>query len=1407
MKEDFQTHPEDFHFSFIEKYFKETSLVEHHLSSVNDFYDTGIPKIFMDKNPIRYYAGLNKSTNQYKYSAKIYIGGKKADKLYYGKPVIFDESNIHYLLPNEARLRNMTYGISIHYDIELELTILEESGPLVLERKMPSQDHYFLGMFPIMLQTKLCVLTNLPAETRYTMGECKHDYGGYFIIDGKEKVLIPQENFGDNLIYTRPVKDNTHDFSVEIRSVSEDISKPRRTLAIRRVMRKATSNEQFLVFIPDVRIPIPLFIVMRALGIVSDKDICKTILHDLNENEHYLEMLRPSIHDAGPIFNQKTALEYIGSFTKYHSIQAAYKCLVYQLLPHVGEMNFKAKACFIGHMVFELLKVINKEEQPTDRDNYKYKRVKSSGALMKDLFLEYTNEMYTEVYKAIDKEFYYHEATYVDEEPILNDQTKFFNLFMDDFFKTRYIEEGFRKGFKGNWGAKAHTKRVGVIQSLNRLTYHSFLSHLRRVDLDIDDSNKLVGPHLLHGSQYGLFDPIDVGGSVGIDKQMAMLCGFTNPITNNVLMKWISENLTGDKVKVRFLEECTFEDMHWLTKLFINGVWVGMIKDPRQFKESFIECRRLGLIPPFIGFAFDMKYKKISISSDEGRLVRPLFYIDGGKLSYEADPKMDEKDKISWMVNMKKRSWKQYLYGMKNLEPFSPIEMTKGMNLLEDRVVIEYLDNSEIETLLIGSTTRGPDCTHQEIHPSLLFGVMGAQVLFPENSALARNDYSCIQGRQAVSLYHSNYFNRIDTTGVILNYGQIPIVKSRYTKFINGEQHPYGENAIVAIMCHTGFNVEDSILINESAVKRGLFNISYYSMYETYEETGDMSKSEKRIANPVLKGATNLKPGYNYNELSENGIIRENTVLDDKTVMIGGIKYSKENPSLVSDSSIFSAKGQSGIVDKVYLSQNEEGRRIVKVRVREERTPNIGDKFSSRCGQKGTIGMLISEENMPFTKEGLRPDLIINPHCMPSRMTINQLIECLFCKFAVQKGCSIDSTPFVNQGPKHKLLGTLLNGYNMHSSGNEILYNGMTGEQIESEIYMGPTYYTRLKHMTQDKINYRARGPRAALTRQTNHGRSKDGGLRIGDMERDSILSHGMSAFMYDSMMTRGDYYRMAICNHSGTIAIYNKNTQNFYSPIIDGPLQFENVDADSFVPNLVTKYGKEFSIVEVPYCLKLLMHELTTMNVQMRLITADTIDSLTTAGKRSLGEFKTWATKPVLEPIQESMPKVSIQKPQSQAPDQDLLEKQKMEQVLGQPISDEEFKALSNEKLEEYEPELTEVANANPDLGPRYDSKTGKYNLSVSEPKYPIPVQSIKYQSKPENFDMGDVSKEALKGVFDKIPEIEPVNGDNTVSSISNNESISETSDNGEDNSEGKSESAEPVSGNVGVKKISFKI
>ena len=1220
---------DELHFKIIDKYFKENSLVEHQISSCNNFYDNSIKKILKDLNPLTYYSELSEEKKMHRYNVEMYIGGKEGQLIYYGKPVIYDEGNVHYMFPNEARLRNMNYGISIHYDIEIEFTIYDPTFKTskLIKKIIPDKgDHLFLGMFPIMVQSKLCVLNNLPKETRYTMGECRHDYGGYFIVDGKEKVIIPQEKFGDNLIYIREVNDNTHDYSVEVRSVSEDTSKPQRTFAIRRIAPSPSyTNGQIMVFIPNVRKPIPLFIVFRALGIISDKDICKMIVHDLDKYSHYLPTLVPCVHDAGKIFNQMNALEFIGSFTKVKTIKESYNILINYLLPHVGEMNFRTKALYIGHMVFELLKVIHKDKPVTDRDSFKYKRVDNTGYLMKELFLEYANIMYAEVYKKIDKELFYNKSTYIDEGEPADDNYLFMNLFNSKhFIEELYIQDGFKKAFKGNWGAKAHTKRVGVLQAINRLSYNSFMSHLRKINLEIDSSAKIVKPHMLHGSQWGVIDPVDTpdGGSVGFHKHMAIMCKITQHISVHEVIDWFIKNVKDDSIKIHFLEECDHTDIAMYTKIFINGLWLGIVKDPYKLKKSFRESRLIGLIPSVVSFSFDILSNRIEIYSDEGRLTRPLLYFDEQHISY----KDINIDKINWTQLVKGR----VIESRDDKEIFHKIDAlkeTSAVVLAKNKAILEYIDTSEAETLYITSTIDvkpGHSYTHCEIHPSLILGIMGNQIIFPEHNQLPRDVFSCGQSKQAVSLYHSNFFNRIDKMGVILNYGQKPICRSRYLNYLNEEEHPYGENAIVAIMCHTSYNVEDSILINESAVKRGLFNTTYYNMYETYEETSASQTSntnEKRIAYVLDYNLQRTKPGYNYNELDKTGLIKPNTLVDDKTVLIGKISYPKNNPTTVSDDSIFPKKGQLGYVDKTYITENDEGRRIAKVRIREDRKPAVGDKFASRAGQKGTIGVLIPEENMPFTKDGLRPDLIINPHALPSRMTIGQLVESIFGKMACIKGCGIDSTAFLNKGPKDKIIGEILNQFDYHSSGNELMYNGMTGEQIESAIFIGPTYYMRLKHMVKDKINYRARGPRTLMTRQTNHGRANDGGLRIGEMERDGVIAHGMSTFLYDSLMNRGDAYKVAICNHTGTLAIYNKETDHFYSPIVDGPIQYDILDKSTYIPNLVTKYGKEFSIVEIPYSFKLLMQELTSMNVQMRLITADNIEQLTKEGERRINE------------------------------------------------------------------------------------------------------------------------------------------------------------------------------------------
>ena len=531
--------------------------------------------------------------------------------------------------------------------------------------------------------------------------------------------------------------------------------------------------------------------------------------------------------------------------------------------------------------------------------------------------------------------------------------------------------------------------------------------------------------------------------------------------------------------------------------------------------------------------------------------------------------------------------------------------------------VIDYIDTAETEGALIafpGDNLDKKPYTHMEIHPSLIFGVMGNQVVFPENNQLPRDLFACGQMRQAVSLYHSNFQTRIDKMGVVLNYGQTPLIKSRYLDKICKEQHPYGENVNVAIMCYGGYNVEDSILFNEGSVNRGMFRTTYYNMYESREESSKVGDStvDSVFANIEQNNVIGLKPGFDYSDLDKHGLAKENTLLNDKKIIIGKMNSDPNRPDYFDDASIAPKKGQLGFVDKAFITEGEEGFRIAKVRCRHERVPNIGDKFCSRCGQKGTIGLVIPEADMPFNKDGIRPDIIINPHAIPSRMTIGQLVEALMGKACVMYGGFGDCTAFMNKGQKATTFGELLTNVGFHSSGNEQLYNGQTGEQIQAEIYFGPTFYMRLKHMVKDKINHRARGPRTILTRQTVQGRANDGGLRIGEMERDGITGHGAAFFLNESMMIRGDEYYMAVCNKSGMTAIYNESMNLFLSPQADGPIKFVGTLDNGMNIDNVTKYGRSFSVIRIPYAFKLLMQELQTMNVQMRIITEDNIDQLT---------------------------------------------------------------------------------------------------------------------------------------------------------------------------------------------------
>jgi len=1342
--------------NIINKYFEDNPqcLVAHHLESYDDFFKNGIYKIFQEKNPVKLFSGYDETIQDYRHQCELFFGGKNGDKIYFGKPNIYDKNNEHYMFPNEARLRNMDYSMTIHYDVDVEfINILKEgeiptlvggkgvdidellsggddensceiiegagdytnfktthinpdeeglnnvnlqlrgAGPNVksrkkktvnvaevdpnmasiimeattrsvtnnIQRRQITLSKIYLGKIPIMVQSNFCILNGLPKEIRFNMGECKNDLGGYFIIGGKEKVVVPQEKFANNMLYIRSYLDEDEQdennneiehgdlkylYSAEIRSVSENSSKPIRTFSIRMVAPSVKyTNENIVVAIPNVRKPVPLFIVFRALGFVSDKEIIEMCLLDLEKYESMIDLFIPSVHDAGSILSQQTALKYIASLTKGKTVTHAIEILTDFMLPHIGETNYNQKAYYLGYMVFRLLSVKLGFEPTTDRDNFKYKRVELIGSLMYDLFREYYNIQQKEIYVNFEQILYYHQNLYeFDLKALIENNYR-------NVFSERTLEAGFKKAFKGSWGAYTHTKRVGIVQDINRLSFNTYISHLRKLSLPIDSGLKIVGPRLLHNSQWGFIDPIDTpdGGNIGLHKSLAITTQITRGFSREPLILWLREH-----INLFLLESCKPSEVAKMTKVFVNGYWAGCVNDPFITVDKIKLYRRHSLIPIYTSVTFDIRYNTIYIYTDDGRLCRPIFYV----ANYNNEIKQLKKNKrITPIVSFEKNheilrllnegnfKWNDLVAGFhpkihNNYNISSgqiyTIKELYGLNdnkISDDkRAIIDIIDSSETENTMIAVNYNDlknktlMKYTHCEIHESLLLGVMCNQIAFPENNPLPRDLFSSGQSKQACSLYHTNYQVRMDKTAVVLNYGQRPLIKSQYMKHINNEENPYGLNAIVAIMCYTGYNVEDAILINEASIKRGLFQTTYYSTYEEHEEKSNEGETiiDKHFSNIESDDSvTGTKAGYDYSKLDSMGIIKEGTYVNDKTILIGMTSNSGVGDGKRVDNSKKPKKGQVGVVDKTFITEGETGERIAKVRVCEQRIPTLGDKFASTVGQKGTIGMVIPECDMPFTINGTRPDMIINPHALPSRMTIGQLISSITGKACVLYGGFGDCTAFNQRGTKIHFYGEQLSRAMMekskmttdellksgfHSSGNEIMYNGMTGEQIESEIFIGPTYYMRLKHMVKDKINYRARGPRSNLTRQPVSGRANDGGLRVGEMEKDSILSHGMSAFLKDALMERGDKYYMAVCNQSGMIAIYNSSKNQFLSPITDGPLKFTTDLENQIHLETISRFGRDFSIVEVPYAFKLLIQELATINVQLRLITENNI-------------------------------------------------------------------------------------------------------------------------------------------------------------------------------------------------------
>jgi DNA-directed RNA polymerase II subunit RPB2 len=842
------------------------------------------------------------------------------------------------------------------------------------------------------------------------------------------------------------------------------------------------------------------------------------------------------------------------------------------LFPHCQSMT--QKLYLVGYMAKRLIETSKGWRPPDDRDSYVNKRIELTGTLLNNLYRNYFNKVVKEMQKLTVREINARTSRITqDYENILN-MTNIYKI-----IKPATIENGITRALStGDFSIKqANSSKVGVGQVLNRLTYPATVSHLRRINTPLEKSGELIAPRKLHNTIWGYLCAVETpeGQSIGIVKNIAYMAHITIPTNSNTLYDVVKNHIEN-------IENLTSNELNRRIKVFINGAWIGISKTPMELYNHLKNMKYTGRINIYTSIVFDFKNGEIRICSDGGRLTRPLLRVNAS-----GDCVLFTRDIIE-KLKKKELGWNDLL-----------------VNLRIPESVIEYIDVEEQGYAMIGMYDKNEKprqiidkkhYTHCEIHPSTIFGILASCIPFPEHNQAPRNTYECAQLKQAMGVYATNYDLRMDKTAYILTYPERPLIDTRLMNFIGINNVPSGCQLTVAIMTHTGFNQEDSLLLNGGSIHRGMFMTTIY--HTEKDEDNNIIRDEIIRCKPDKTKTKGIKLG-NYNKLNANGFINENTLVENRDIIIAKIipiKENRNNPTKTikyEDQSKIYRTTEECYIDRNYTGRNGDGYNFAKTRIRTLRKPVIGDKFSSRSGQKGTCGNIIDECDMPFTKDGLRPDLILNPHAIPSRMTIGQLKETIFGKVLVQLGILGDGTAFSSLDIIS--ICDLLSKLGFHSRGEEIMYDGITGQQLESTVFIGPVYYQRLKHMVNDKQHSRSIGPMVNLTRQPAEGRSRDGGFRVGEMERDVLIAHGMSRFCKERLYDVSDKYTTHVCKKCGLIASY-----------YNGENARINKANDNFTIHYCNTCSNmtDFARIDIPFSFKLLSQELQTINVVPRIIT-----------------------------------------------------------------------------------------------------------------------------------------------------------------------------------------------------------
>lgn len=1096
-------------------FLKVKGLVKQHIDSFNYFINVDIKKIVKANEKITTDADP--------------VWYLKYLNIYVGSPDVEESFNITKpISPHECRLRDMTYSAPITVDIEYT-----RGSQRVVRNNLP------VGRMPIMLRSSNCVLTGKSPAELASLNECPIDPGGYFIANGTEKVILIQEQLSKNRIIVEVDKKGNIGCSV----TSSTAERKSRTSIV-------TKQNKFCLKHNAMSEDVPVVVIFKAMGMECEQEIVQMV----GCEEEVISTFAPSLEECHKlnIYTQLQALQYVGSKVRQRAtwgksrtkVEEARELLAGVMLAHVPviKYDFKAKCVFLALMVRRVILACSDEAHVDDRDYYGNKRLELAGQLLSLLFEDLFKRFNAELKKIADQTIPKPRAAQFD---------------IVKHMRQDQITHGLVHAItSGNWIIKRfNMNRAGVTQVLSRLSFISALGMMTRISSQFEKTRKVSGPRSLQPSQWGMLCPSDTpeGEACGLVKNLALMTHITTDQNEEPIIR-LAYNLGVENLNMLSGEEISHPSVYLV---FLNGNILGVVKNYKRLVETFRLMRRAGYISEFVSICPNHQHRFVNIASDGGRVCRPYIIVKNGK------PKVTD------------QHIQELVQGFRSFEDF-----------LHDGLV-EYLDVNEENDCAISLYEKEitKETTHLEIEPFTLLGVCAGLIPYPHHNQSPRNTYQCAMGKQAMGSIGYNQRNRIDTLLYFLCYPQVPLVRTKTIDLIQFDKLPAGQNATVAVMSYSGYDIEDALILNKASVDRGFGRCLVYRK-QTCLLKRYANQTFDRVMGPSRDAATG-EVIWRHRALDADGICAPGERVENKQVLINKsmpvvtasglqpVTPGQPPPQPEYRDVPVSYKGPKDIyIERVLVTSNAEEAFLIKILQRQTRRPEIGDKFSSRHGQKGVCGLIVNQEDMPFNDLGICPDIIMNPHGFPSRMTVGKLIELMAGKAGVLEGHFGYGTAF--GGDKVEDVCGALVDHGFNYSGKEFVTSGITGEPLTAYIFFGPVYYQKLKHMVLDKMHARAKGPRAVLTRQPTEGRSRDGGLRLGEMERDCLIAYGASMLLLERLMISSDAFEVDVCSECGLMG---------YSGWCHYCSSSHNI-----------------STLKIPYACKLLFQELLSMNIVPRL-------------------------------------------------------------------------------------------------------------------------------------------------------------------------------------------------------------